>query len=184
MNAKKELLAHAAGRTIQYVQIRHMLSYDEEQKIAGELSDILPRLDFEYDCGYGMQCLEGTVWYTDGTWSERAEYDGSEWWAHRECPPLPNYKHINTPRTDAAARSIDGFADQWVPRYVSEELEKELKTANDYVDRLVEHKDMVCLPADLANLRNANAHFAIENEKLKKQRDEALEQSAYDKLRQ
>ena len=74
---------------------------------------------------------------------------------------------MNTPRTEAAARHIDGFADKWVPQYVSEELERELKEANDYADRLVEHKDMVCLPADLANLREANARFAIENAKLK-----------------
>lgn len=74
---------------------------------------------------------------------------------------------MNTPRTEAAARHIDGFADKWVPQYVSEELERELQEANDYADRLVEHKDMVCLPADLSNLREANAHFAIENEMLK-----------------
>jgi len=74
----------------------------------------------------------------------------------------------DTPRTDAAARHIDGFADQWVPRYISEELERELREANDYADRLVAHKDMVCLPADLANLREANAHFAAENEALRK----------------
>ena len=46
-------------------------------------------------------------------------------------------------------------------------LKIELQEANDYADRLVEHKDMVCLPADLANLREANARFAIENAKLK-----------------
>jgi hypothetical protein len=78
---------------------------------------------------------------------------------------------MNTPRTDSAARRIDGFADEWVPRYVSEELERELQQANDYADRLVAHKDMVCLPADLKNLREANGHFAAENEELKKQRD-------------
>jgi len=89
MNAKKELLEHAAGRIIQYVQVRHLLSYDEEEMIAGEVGDVLPRLDFNYDNGYGTQHLEGTVWYTDGTWSERDGYDGSEWWAHRQCPPLP-----------------------------------------------------------------------------------------------
>lgn len=46
-----------------------------------------------------------------------------------------------------------------------------LAEASEYADRLVEHKDMVCLPADLANLRAANAHFAIENEALKHERD-------------
>ena len=49
----------------------------------------------------------------------------------------------------------------------NEKLKIELAEANDYADRLVEHKDMVCLPADLANLREANARFAIENAKLK-----------------
>jgi hypothetical protein len=83
-------------------------------------------------------------------------------------------KIMNTPRTDTAARHIDGMMGDWVPCYVSEELERELQEANDYADRLVEHKDMVCLPADLKNLREANAHFAAENEALKKQRDEAV----------
>jgi hypothetical protein len=73
----------------------------------------------------------------------------------------------DTPRTDSAARHIDGFADEWVPRYVSEELERELHEAHAYADRLVAHKDMVCLPADLKNLREANAHFAAENALLK-----------------
>jgi hypothetical protein len=49
----------------------------------------------------------------------------------------------------------------------NEKLKIELQEANDYADRLVEHKDMVCLPADLANLREANARFASENAKLK-----------------
>jgi hypothetical protein len=34
-----------------------------------------------------------------------------------------------TPIIDTAARHIDGFADKWVPRYVSEELERELASA-------------------------------------------------------
>ena len=53
----------------------------------------------------------------------------------------------------------------------NEKLNAELREANDYADRLVEHKDMVCLPADLANLRAANARFAIENEELRRERD-------------
>ena len=51
------------------------------------------------------------------------------------------------------------------------ELEEQLQQANEYADRLVEHKDMVCLPADLANLREANAAFAIENHDLKERCD-------------
>jgi len=49
-----------------------------------------------------------------------------------------------------------------------EELKKQLDWYKDYADRLVEHKDMVCLPADLKNLRESNLKLATENEELKK----------------
>jgi len=49
------------------------------------------------------------------------------------------------------------------------ELKKDIDWYKDYADRLVEHKDMVCLPADLKNLRESNAALATENEELKKQ---------------
>lgn len=39
-------------------------------------------------------------------------------------------------RTDDEARYIDGFANQWVPRYVSEELERELVEALDRIKQL------------------------------------------------
>jgi len=43
-------------------------------------------LNIEYDSGYGSQELDGYIWYADGTWSDRGEYDGSEWWQHQVCP--------------------------------------------------------------------------------------------------
>lgn len=39
-----------------------------------------------YDNGYGGQELFGTIVLKDGTWLERGEYDGSEWWEHRKLP--------------------------------------------------------------------------------------------------
>jgi len=48
-----------------------------------------------------------------------------------------------------------------------EELKKQLDWYKNYADRLVEHKDMVCLPADLKNLRESNLKLATENEELK-----------------
>jgi len=48
------------------------------------------------------------------------------------------------------------------------ELKKDLAWYKNYADRLVEHKDMVCLPADLKNLRESNLKLATENEELKK----------------
>ena len=54
-----------------------------------EWNEFIEKLDFEYDSGYGSQKLFGCIWYTDGTWSTRGEYDGSEWWEHHSCPPIP-----------------------------------------------------------------------------------------------
>lgn len=51
----------------------------------------LAALDFEYDAGYGGQELFGTIWYADGSWSDRGEYDGSEWWEHHTVPDIPVY---------------------------------------------------------------------------------------------
>lgn len=44
----------------------------------------------DYDNGYGgveLPCY--VVMLKDGTWFERAEYDGSEWWVHRSVPTCP-----------------------------------------------------------------------------------------------
>ena len=48
-------------------------------------------------------------------------------------------------------------------------LKSEIDWYKKYTDKLVEHKDMVCLPADLKNLRESNAALATENQELKKQ---------------
>lgn len=88
MTAAEELLNHVGTHTVKYVQIYYE-DWDRPEEISGTLEQVLPRLNFSYDRGYGHQYIFGTIWYTDGTWSERGEYDGSEWWAHRACPPLP-----------------------------------------------------------------------------------------------
>lgn len=46
----------------------------------------------EYDEGYGAQEIpfDLIVMLKDGTWFERAEYDGSEWWAYVKRPPEPS----------------------------------------------------------------------------------------------
>jgi len=57
----------------------------------GEYEEFLHKLDFEYDNGYGGQELFGTIWLAkENTWLERGEYDGSEWWEHKECPQIPD----------------------------------------------------------------------------------------------
>ena len=54
-----------------------------------DLQKFYSEIDFEYDAGYGSQELEGTVWFNDGTWLERVEYDGSERWKHKKLPEIP-----------------------------------------------------------------------------------------------
>ena len=91
-NAKDELIKHIAGREVEYVSIRHG-SYvlDDIKPIKGTLEEVLPLLDFEYNAWCGSQHLDGCIWFADGTWSERVEYDGSEWWEHRERPRKEDY---------------------------------------------------------------------------------------------
>ena len=87
MNAKKELLEHIEERKVELVKIAISRGYGNEPlRIEGTIEDVLPKLDFEYDEGYGGQRLFGYIWYADGTWSERGEYDGAEWWKYKYCP--------------------------------------------------------------------------------------------------
>lgn len=57
-----------------------------------EYDEFLEKLDFEYDSGYGLQHLLGTVWFNEpNIWMDRGEYDGSEWWEFNICPEIPGY---------------------------------------------------------------------------------------------
>jgi hypothetical protein len=86
-NAKKEILEEIGSKEVELIRIVFGRSYGSEpQKIIEGGVEVVDGLDFEYDDGYGSQFLFGYIWYTDGTWSEREEYDGSEWWAHKERP--------------------------------------------------------------------------------------------------
>lgn len=54
-----------------------------------DLACFYDSLHIEYNKGHGMQHVVGTLWFADGSWAERAEYDGSEWWESRTRPPTP-----------------------------------------------------------------------------------------------
>ena len=101
INAKEELLGEVFTDQILAARITHEaigcmpgkeqvielpVGYSEHQ-----LKKFLKALDFEYNNGYGTQYLEGVVWLKDGTWLDRHEYDGSEWWVHRACPEIPDH---------------------------------------------------------------------------------------------
>ncbi len=97
MNARKELLDKVEPKDILCASINFYDGYREKQIILPlnwsdeDMYYFLVALDFEYNNGYGMQELFGNVWMKNGTWLEREEYDGSECWKHKVCPPIPSH---------------------------------------------------------------------------------------------
>ena len=100
-NAKEEIIKHINDRKVIYVAIENVsmeIDIDIDnggvteniKNIKGTIEEVLPLLDFQYDNGFGYQEVYGTIWYADGTWSERESYDGKEWWVHRVRPELPD----------------------------------------------------------------------------------------------
>lgn len=92
MNAWNEFQEHVTKVGMPIVAV--WFSFQRQQRdytALGEpnLRAIKKFLNVKYDNGYGGQELFGTIWYADGTWSSREEYDGSEWWRHNKCPKLP-----------------------------------------------------------------------------------------------
>lgn len=99
-NAKKEFLKHVTDLNkviAAIVKFREKWSDTPQEYILQpgwtekDLEVFLQGLDFEYDAGYGCQYLWGYIWYKDKSFSERKEYDGSEWWAHVKTPMLSDY---------------------------------------------------------------------------------------------
>jgi len=92
VNAREELLCHVLASISEDTEIKairiHYFSRTMSYNMGDNWADFLASLDFIYDAGYGGQELYGTIWYTDGTWSERGEYDGSEWWEYKKCPEI------------------------------------------------------------------------------------------------
>lgn len=106
MNAKIELLEQIkkANSSIKCAEIKKEYIFDKfhtfflkEKYTQEEMRKFYEDLDFEYDGGYGLQELHGIVWLSDGTWLERREYDGSEWWEHKVCPKIPNNLLTSSP---------------------------------------------------------------------------------------
>lgn len=107
INCKDEFLQHTMGKNIVCATLTHSDECDTSYNLpvgytSEQLQQFLAATDFQYDVGYGSQYLYGTIWYTDGTWSSRGEYDGSECWEHNVRPVIPeelvsNYK-LNAPK--------------------------------------------------------------------------------------
>jgi hypothetical protein len=94
-NAKVEFVLETVGRRVKCAIIEsseyHTPTFKHKLRVgyhSDEYDQFLDRINFDYDSGYGGQEVYGVIWYTDGTWSERYEYDGSEHWVHKECPEI------------------------------------------------------------------------------------------------
>lgn len=90
MNAKKEFIEHVGKKDILCCTVRLIEPASLTTGwVESEYDEFLKAIDVTYDSGYGGQELYGMIWYKDGTWSSRGEYDGSEWWEHHTCPAIP-----------------------------------------------------------------------------------------------
>ena len=119
MNAKKELLdkiqvmhEHDGAKIVAaYISYDNPKlwgdNYDEDEETSiphklkqghtdAEYEAFINGLDFDYNAGYGTQELYGIVWFTNGIWMDRYEYDGSEYWAIHKYPQIPEVL-INEP---------------------------------------------------------------------------------------
>ena len=97
MNAREEFVKHVGNRTVKCAHItRGGEWYDNRSEYllsvgysATDKEKFLSSINWNYDSGYGGQEVFGTIWYNDGTWSSRGEYDGSEWWEYHSVPCIP-----------------------------------------------------------------------------------------------
>jgi len=104
-NAKEEFLRVTKRETLKCATISQGNYWDEEEDgpkpddsinlpvnfTEGQYLTFLEKINFNYNSGYGGQELFGTIWNNDGSWLERGEYDGSEWWNYRCYPEIPDY---------------------------------------------------------------------------------------------
>lgn len=99
INASEELLkAIPFGNDIERACIQVDPDYDscttyylDKYYLPEDYKKFFELLDFEYENGFGRQRLDGTVWLADGSWLERGEYDGSEWWEWKRSPDVPEF---------------------------------------------------------------------------------------------
>ena len=89
-NAKEELLSTLTNRNKALTDIKALsISLNS---ITIKLTEVtlqnLEVLDVDYDSGYGSQELYGIILFSDNTWLERYEYDGSEHWKYKSPPTI------------------------------------------------------------------------------------------------
>ena len=102
MNAKEEFLRevkeyglpvcakigieHNWGSNVDYKVLKH--NYIEE-----EYNEFLESINVTYDSGYGTQECFGVILFKD-SYSDRYEYDGSEYWDNHKMPTIEEVEYV------------------------------------------------------------------------------------------
>lgn len=74
----------------------HSCTWEEFEELA----------NFEYDSGFGGQVVASdiVILFEDGSYMNRGEYDGSEWWEYVYSPIIPKklkkIKHLKSPHNN------------------------------------------------------------------------------------
>lgn len=138
-NAKQELL-NAMGSSIANLRcatITHNPFYGDRPKkvllkegyTQADLDEFISKLDFDYDAGYGSQELFGMVWFNDGAWMDRYEYDGAESWDWHKYPSIPDeLKEGASPEPD--------HYDEMMNQMINEEQTDVMTDERDYDQEL------------------------------------------------
>lgn len=82
------------GYTVNDIEWVGSDAYEISQDYFWELADR------EYDNGYGSEevCTDLIIGMKDGSWFERGNYDGAEWWKHKIPVRRPNM-YLAEPKT-------------------------------------------------------------------------------------
>ena len=82
-NALTEILEYKEDTEIVAIKIFRKICCKDKKLLINKMyptNEDLEVLNFKYDAGYGFVEVEGLVLFNDGSWLERCEYDGAEWW--------------------------------------------------------------------------------------------------------
>lgn len=78
----------------------HNYTMDDIDFIVSGTGKEIDKVDFfrcadliNYNPGYGLECIKPVeIYFKDGCWFSRGEYDGSEWWEYHGGRPRPTEK--------------------------------------------------------------------------------------------
>jgi hypothetical protein len=94
MNAKQEFLEHIKNKKVVCARIGIERNYGKKDWFIlkdnyseKEFEEFCNNLDFGYDSGFGGQELYGMILF-ENSYSDRGEYDGSEWWENHKMPTI------------------------------------------------------------------------------------------------